>query len=346
MDTGASGGLDRAHRQLPLRLRHHGRVRGRGALGAAPPGPGGRHRRPHARHLPVRRAGRCAGAAPRRALVPLPGCDPGRGRPGRGQARRGVAVRAAAGLALVGPDNGLLAPAIEVLGGAGQAVELSPVRCRGPTPPAPTFDGRDLFAPVAAHLCRGGMPDLLGPELDPGSLTASPLRRPFHSVGDDGAPVLEAEVWWMTASGTPSSTPTPGDLGPLLEAAEQAEPAVVGAAPVLRLDGDDRSRRRGGELRRGAGRARGHRPRLAGPPGAGGRPRFGRRAALAARGRRGPPPQLVSPAPPGRRPQPGFAATPRGGRSWGRAPRNHHRARRPARAILGAAVLQLVFLAN
>jgi S-adenosylmethionine hydrolase len=161
--------------------------------------------------------------------------------PGVGTARRGVAVCTAGGPALVGPDNGLLAPAIEVLGGAEQVVELVARQVPGANAAGSTFDGRDLFAPAAAHLCRGGMPDLLGPELDPGSLTASPLRRPSHTVGDDGAPALEAEVWWIDRFGNVELNATPADLGPLLEAADRAEPAVVGAAPVLRLDVGDES---------------------------------------------------------------------------------------------------------
>ena len=162
--------------------------------------------------------------------------------PGVGTARRGVTVRTASGLALVGPDNGLLAPAIEVLGGAEQVVELVPEQVPGSAAPAgATFDGRDLFAPAAAHLCRGGMPDLLGPELDPGSLTASPLRRPFHSVDDDGVPALETEVWWIDRFGNVELNATPADMGPLLDAASKAEPIVVDAAPVLRLDVGDES---------------------------------------------------------------------------------------------------------
>jgi S-adenosylmethionine hydrolase len=55
---------------------------------------------------------------------------------------------------LVGPDNGLLARAIERFGGATEAVEISdsPERLR---PVSRTFHGRDVFAPVAAALAAG-----------------------------------------------------------------------------------------------------------------------------------------------------------------------------------------------
>ena len=69
-----------------------------------------------------------------------------------GGERRAVAVRAAEDdRILVGPDNGLLALAVERFGGAVEAVDVarSPHRLE---PTSATFHGRDLFAPVAAHL--------------------------------------------------------------------------------------------------------------------------------------------------------------------------------------------------
>ena len=51
---------------------------------------------------------------------------------------------------LVGPDNGLLAPAWERFGGVEEAVDIgrSPARLE---PVSATFHGRDIFAPVAAR---------------------------------------------------------------------------------------------------------------------------------------------------------------------------------------------------
>lgn len=75
--------------------------------------------------------------------------------PGVGGSRRGIAVRCAEeDRILVGPDNGLLVPAADRFGGVVEAVDVghSPHRLE---PVSATFHGRDLFAPVAAHLALG-----------------------------------------------------------------------------------------------------------------------------------------------------------------------------------------------
>jgi S-adenosyl-L-methionine hydrolase (adenosine-forming) len=75
--------------------------------------------------------------------------------PGVGTGRRGVAIEVADGEGvLIGPDNGLLAPAVAMVGGAGRAVSLTNVEYQL-VAPGGTFDGRDVFAPAAAHLCNG-----------------------------------------------------------------------------------------------------------------------------------------------------------------------------------------------
>jgi S-adenosylmethionine hydrolase len=80
--------------------------------------------------------------------------------PGVGTARAPVAVRTARAL-LVGPDNGLLAPAAATLGGATavHAIE-NPSLLRQPV--GDTFHGRDVFAPAAAHLAAGAAIETLG----------------------------------------------------------------------------------------------------------------------------------------------------------------------------------------
>ena len=67
---------------------------------------------------------------------------------------------------LVGPDNGLLSLAAARFGGVVEAVDLarSPHRLE---PLSATFHGRDLFAPVAAHLCAGAPLAETGTPLDP-----------------------------------------------------------------------------------------------------------------------------------------------------------------------------------
>ena len=97
--------------------------------------------------------------------------------PGVGGPRRAIAARTSEGHMFVGPDNGLLPPAIDALGGAAEAVDISssPFRL---DPPSATFHGRDLFSPVAAHLARGDAFTDAGRPIDPESLERQPVSRP------------------------------------------------------------------------------------------------------------------------------------------------------------------------
>ncbi|MGH3948523.1 MAG: SAM hydrolase/SAM-dependent halogenase family protein [Pseudonocardiaceae bacterium] len=96
--------------------------------------------------------------------------------PGVGTARRGVVIVAPEGV-LVGPDNGLLTPAAEVLGGIERGFELTNSSFRLPTVSA-TFHGRDVFAPAAAHLASGVPPEDLGPPLSLHDLERLPSPAP------------------------------------------------------------------------------------------------------------------------------------------------------------------------
>jgi len=116
--------------------------------------------------------------------------------PGVGTSRRAVAVEVGDGSGvLVGPDNGLLAPAVAMSGGADRAVELTETAYQLPSP-GPTFAGRDVFAPAAAHLCAGVALDALGPEIDP--VTLLPGIVPLTRI-EDGA--LVGEVLWVDRFG-------------------------------------------------------------------------------------------------------------------------------------------------
>ena len=84
--------------------------------------------------------------------------------PGVGTARRPVAIETARGDFLVGPDNGLLLPAAERLGGVVRAHLIDNAQYRLPVVSS-TFHGRDLFAPAAAHLALGLPLESIGPEL-------------------------------------------------------------------------------------------------------------------------------------------------------------------------------------
>lgn len=128
--------------------------------------------------------------------------------PGVGTSRRALAVEVAGGGGvLIGPDNGLLAPAVAVVGGAERAVDLSDSAFHLDTPGA-TFAARDVFAPVAAHLCNGVDLAELGPAVDPGALLPGlvPLPRPES----DG---LHAEVLWVDRFGNCQLNVTVDDIG-------------------------------------------------------------------------------------------------------------------------------------
>jgi hypothetical protein len=89
--------------------------------------------------------------------------------PGVGSLRLALAVESVRGDLLIGPDNGLLVPAAERLGGIQRIVELNrPEFWRSATSTSATFHGRDVFGPVAAHLANGVPLERVGsPVVDP-----------------------------------------------------------------------------------------------------------------------------------------------------------------------------------
>lgn len=135
--------------------------------------------------------------------------------PGVGTARRAIAVEVGGGASiLVGPDNGLLAPAVSMVGGATRAVELTNLEYQL-LAPGPTFAGRDIFGPAAAHLCNGVDLLDLGPELDINGLM--PGMIPITRI-EDGA--VAAEVLWTDSFGNLQLNVDPteiDDLGPRVQ---------------------------------------------------------------------------------------------------------------------------------
>jgi S-adenosylmethionine hydrolase len=147
--------------------------------------------------------------------------------PGVGTARRGIAVEVGGGQScLVGPDNGLLASAVAMCGGATAAVELTNPDYQLPAP-GPTFAGRDVFAPAAAHLCAGVPLGDLGNPVDP--LTLLPGLLPLTRE-EDGA--LVAEVLWVDRFGNCQLNVDPDEV------------AAMGARIQLRWGDDVRTAQR------------------------------------------------------------------------------------------------------
>ena len=112
--------------------------------------------------------------------------------PGVGSSRKSIAIEVADGEAVfVGPDNGLLAPAIAMAGGAGRAVLLTNEQYQLQSHGV-TFAGRDIFAPVVGHLCNGVDLAELGPLIDSDELLPGMVPLPRQEA--DG---LVGEVLWV-----------------------------------------------------------------------------------------------------------------------------------------------------
>ena len=96
-----------------------------------------------------------------------------------GSERRALAIRCAEEeRLLVGPDNGLLSLAWERFGGVVEAVDITRSAHRL-EPVSATFHGRDLFAPVAAHLAAGAELADAGDAVEPDSLQSLELPEPL-----------------------------------------------------------------------------------------------------------------------------------------------------------------------
>lgn len=129
--------------------------------------------------------------------------------PGVGTDRRAVAVEVGDGASiLVGPDNGLLASAVAMVGGATRAVELTNVELQLERLGA-TFDGRDVFAPAAAQIALGVDLAEFGPAIAPSSLMPGLL--PVVKVEDDA---LIIEALWIDQFGNVQLNIGPEDLAP------------------------------------------------------------------------------------------------------------------------------------
>ena len=124
--------------------------------------------------------------------------------PGVGTARRAVASRWPAGAGvLVGPDNGLLAPAVAIIGGAERAVELTNPDYHLAAPGA-TFAGRDIFAP-SPPTCATASTSPSSARRRPGLLMPGMVPLPREEPDGSSTP----RCCGSTASATASSTSAP-----------------------------------------------------------------------------------------------------------------------------------------
>jgi S-adenosylmethionine hydrolase len=144
--------------------------------------------------------------------------------PGVGTDRRAIAARTPWGF-FVGPDNGLLAPAVAIVGGADAIVSIEDPRFRLPSE-GETFHGRDVFGPAAAVLASGEASfDDLGPAADQESVT--PLMIPLAEP--DGSGGVLGEVLWIDHFGNAQTNVTPADLDSLgLEQGDEVSIVISG----------------------------------------------------------------------------------------------------------------------
>jgi hypothetical protein len=133
--------------------------------------------------------------------------------PGVGTRRLPLAIKARRGDVLIGPDNGLLVPAAEKLGGIAEARAITNRELMLPTISS-SFHGRDIFSPVAAHLATGTPFEAVGPTIMSDDLVRIDFPRPEVR---DGA--LETAVIHVMVFGNVTLAGVPADLeaavGPL-----------------------------------------------------------------------------------------------------------------------------------
>ena len=170
--------------------------------------------------------------------------------PGVGTDRRPVALEVGDGMSLlIGPDNGLLAPAVGLVGGATRAVHLTNEDYQLPRSGGATFDGRDIFAPAAAHLANGVPITELGPEIDPATLLPGVLPISRFESGEHGQELV-CEVLWVDHYGNCQLNVDPLELLSITDSPGGEVMVTIGAGSAtpdervgVRVDAYDQIRR-------------------------------------------------------------------------------------------------------
>ena len=185
--------------------------------------------------------------------------------PGVGSDRRALAV-SFQGHYFVLPDNGLMTL---VLAGKqpDAAVALDPARVSPTGQIAPTFHGRDLFAPAAAALARGTPPHVMGKSVDPSTIVRLPIEPATHSEQGVSGPVLSIDRFGTCRTLIrPSDVPVPVDhatircgsivvrgIVPTFAAVEEGEPlALFGSHGGLGIALREGNAAEAGGIRRGS----------------------------------------------------------------------------------------------
>ena len=147
--------------------------------------------------------------------------------PGVGTERRALALSTTGGALLVGPDNGLLIPAAEALGGIESAVSLTNADYHL-RPVSNTFHGRDVFSPATAYLATGLSPSKLGEVVDPASLA----RVKLPGIERAGPNTFSVTIIGVDRYGNARLSATAEEFGLRFGALLRVEAAENGEMPV------------------------------------------------------------------------------------------------------------------
>lgn len=139
--------------------------------------------------------------------------------PGVGSARRGLCIQAG-DYWLVGPDNGLFSPVLRQIPASAIYSLENPDYFLHPL--SQTFHGRDVFAPVAAHLFNGISPAVLGPICH--EITS--LSWPSPEYQEEG--VLRGEVLLFDHFGNLITNFSRTEFESLLDSSSQLQIVVAG----------------------------------------------------------------------------------------------------------------------
>jgi S-adenosylmethionine hydrolase len=146
--------------------------------------------------------------------------------PGVGTDRLGLALKVERGDILIGPDNGLLIPAAERLGGIVEAHSIENRELMLPEI-STSFHGRDVFSPVAAHLAMGTPFKAVGPEVPIARLVRLPVPKPTILRGE-----LETEIVHILTFGNVTLAGTPADLGASIGPVRPGDALAVEFEPI------------------------------------------------------------------------------------------------------------------
>jgi S-adenosylmethionine hydrolase len=141
--------------------------------------------------------------------------------PGVGTDRLALALRVRRGDVLIGPDNGLLVPAAESLGGIAEARSIENHDLMLPVVSS-SFHGRDIFSPVAAHLATGVPFEAVGPVVSVDRLVRLPEPKPTIREG-----VLETAIVHVLIYGNVTFAGAPADLERAIGPLKPGRPVTV-----------------------------------------------------------------------------------------------------------------------